>query len=81
MTLGKEHGGVDFMLPKIPRGRFLEVDEAASMIARLCTLYYMCSQPRFHIGDPRYEWVNRTVFVGAGERLPDAVRIGIFEVL
>ncbi len=28
---------IDFMLSKIPRGRFLEVDEAASMIAFLCT--------------------------------------------
>jgi len=28
---------IDFMLSKIPRGRFLEVDEAASMIAWLCT--------------------------------------------
>mgnify|MGYP002628185264 CR=1 FL=1 len=28
---------VDFMLSKIPRGRFLEVDEAAAMIAWLCT--------------------------------------------
>ena len=31
-------------------------------------LYYMRTQPRFHTGDPRYEWVNRTVFVGTGER-------------
>jgi 2-dehydro-3-deoxy-L-rhamnonate dehydrogenase (NAD+) len=28
---------IDFMLSKIPRGRFLEVDEAASMIAWMCT--------------------------------------------
>jgi 3-oxoacyl-[acyl-carrier protein] reductase len=28
---------IDFMLSKIPRGRFLEVDEAASMIAWLCS--------------------------------------------
>ena len=28
---------IDFMLSKIPRGRFLEVDEAATMIAWLCT--------------------------------------------
>jgi 3-oxoacyl-[acyl-carrier protein] reductase len=28
---------IDFMLSKIPRGRFLEVAEAASMIAWLCT--------------------------------------------
>ena len=28
---------IDFMLSKIPRGRFLEVEEAANMIAWLCT--------------------------------------------
>ena len=28
---------IDYMLSKIPRGRFLEVDEAANMIAWLCT--------------------------------------------
>jgi hypothetical protein len=45
------------------------------------SLYYMRTQPRLHTGDPRYSWVNRTVFVGTGERLPNAVRIGFFEVL
>jgi len=44
-------------------------------------LYYMRTQPRLQTGDPRYGWVNRTVFVGTGERLPSSVRIGIFEVL
>ena len=33
--MSAEH--IDYMLSKIPRGRFLEVDEAASMIAWLCT--------------------------------------------
>ena len=33
--ISQEH--IDYMLSKIPRGRFLEVDEAASMIAWLCT--------------------------------------------
>ncbi|WP_370400581.1 SDR family NAD(P)-dependent oxidoreductase [Sulfitobacter sp. JB4-11] len=28
---------IDFMLSKIPRGRFLEIDEAAAMIAWLCS--------------------------------------------
>jgi 3-oxoacyl-[acyl-carrier protein] reductase len=28
---------IDFMLSKIPRGRFLDLDEAASMIAWMCT--------------------------------------------
>ncbi|MDG2474314.1 MAG: SDR family NAD(P)-dependent oxidoreductase [Paracoccaceae bacterium] len=33
--MSQEH--IDFMLSKIPRGRFLEVTEAASMIAWLCS--------------------------------------------
>lgn len=32
--MSQEH--IDYMLSKIPRGRFLEVDEAANMIAWLC---------------------------------------------
>lgn len=28
---------IDYMLSKIPRGRFLELDEAAGMIAWLCS--------------------------------------------
>lgn len=33
--MSQEH--IDFMLSKIPRGRFLEVDEAANMIGWLCS--------------------------------------------
>ncbi|MDA4847742.1 SDR family NAD(P)-dependent oxidoreductase [Hoeflea poritis] len=33
--MSQEH--IDYMLSKIPRGRFLEVDEAANMIVWLCT--------------------------------------------
>ena len=43
--------------------------------------YYMRTQPRFETGDPRYAWLNRTIFVGTGERLAAAVRVSFFEVL
>lgn len=43
--------------------------------------YYMRTQPRFETGDPRYAWLNRTIFVGAGERLANGVRVTFFEVL
>ncbi|WOI55623.1 SDR family NAD(P)-dependent oxidoreductase [Palleronia sp. LCG004] len=33
--MSQEH--IDYMLSKIPRGRFLEIDEAANMIAFLCS--------------------------------------------
>ena len=45
------------------------------------SLYYMRTQPRLQTGDPRYAWLNRTVFVGTGERHASSVRIGLFEVL
>jgi hypothetical protein len=60
----------------------------ADVLARLAagedvdpSLYYMRTQPRLQTGDPRYAWLNRTVFVGTGERHASAVRIGLFEVL
>jgi len=43
--------------------------------------YYMRTQPRFETGDPRYAWLNRTVFVGSGAREPDCVKIAFYEVL
>ncbi len=43
--------------------------------------YYMRTFPRLKSGDPRYAWVNRTLFVGTGQRMPDSVRIHVFEVL
>ncbi|WP_117192431.1 DUF3237 domain-containing protein [Rhizobium terrae] len=44
-------------------------------------LYYMRTTPRLQTGDPRYDWLNRTLFIGTGERLASAVHISIFEVL
>lgn len=44
-------------------------------------LYYMRTNPRFQTGDPRYSWLNRTMFIGIGERMASAVRINVFEVL
>lgn len=45
------------------------------------SLYYMRTTPRFQTGDPRYEWLNRTLFIGTGERMASSVRIFVFEVL
>lgn len=68
-NFGYRHGPPD-VLARLAAGE--AVDPAA---------YYMRTQPRLRCGDPRYAWVNRTVFVGTGERHPDGVRIGVFEVL
>ena len=43
--------------------------------------YYMRTHPRLESGDPRYTWLNRTIFVGTGSRQPSSVKITIFEVL
>lgn len=43
--------------------------------------YYMRTVPRLKTGDPRYDWVNRTIFIGTGIRRASAVQIGVFEIL
>ncbi|MFB9951719.1 DUF3237 domain-containing protein [Rhizobium puerariae] len=45
------------------------------------SLYYMRTNPRFQTGDPRYRWLNHTIFIGTGERMANAVRVGVFEVI
>ena len=40
--------------------------------------YYMRTAAYFETGDPRYAWVNRTVFVGVGARRASTVEMAIF---
>lgn len=40
--------------------------------------YYMRTHARLETGDPRYAWVNKTLFVGVGARLKSAVRVRLF---
>ena len=68
-NFGYRHGPKE-VLERLARGE--DVDPA---------LYYMRTQPRFETGDPRYGWLNRTVFCGTGARDADAVRISFFEVM
>ncbi len=44
------------------------------------TLYYFRTAARLETGAARYKWVNRTIFVGTGQRLASAVRISLFSV-
>ncbi len=67
-NFGLRHGPVEVM-ERLAAG--LPVDPSQ---------YYMRTWPRLKTGDPRYAWVNRTLFVGTGERMPDSVRIGVFEI-
>lgn len=43
-------------------------------------LYYFRTSARMECGDPRYDWVNRTIFVGTGRRLASAVMVSLFAV-
>lgn len=40
--------------------------------------YYMRTQARLETGDPRYGWVNRTLFVGTGARHAQAVTVSLY---
>ena len=40
--------------------------------------YYMRTHARLETGDPRYDWVNRTLFVGVGARQKQSVLIDLY---
>ena len=40
--------------------------------------YYMRTHARLETGDPRYDWVNSTLFVGTGHREASSVRVDLF---
>ncbi len=42
--------------------------------------YYMRTHARLESGDPRYDWVNRTLFVGVGARNAGSVRVEIYAI-
>ncbi len=42
--------------------------------------YYMRTTARLETGNPNYEWVNRMIFIGKGERRAASVRISLFTV-
>ncbi|MEZ5931829.1 MAG: DUF3237 domain-containing protein [Alphaproteobacteria bacterium] len=42
--------------------------------------YSMRTQARMETGDPRYAWVNRTLFVGSGARHASAVTVSLFAI-
>ena len=42
--------------------------------------YYMRTSARFETGDSRYQWVNKSIFVGTGMRKASAVEVAMFAV-
>lgn len=69
INYGYRHGPKE-VLEAVARGE--EVDPAS---------YYMRTHARLETGDPRYEWVNRTLFVGTGARHKSAVTVELFAIL
>lgn len=66
VNYGLRHGPAE-VIAAIARGE--EVDPAT---------YYMRTHARLETGDPRYAWVNRTLFVGTGARLDAKVVVSLF---
>ena len=65
-NFGYRHGP-DEVMARVAKGE--EVDPS---------LYYMRTQARLESGDPRYDWVNRTLFVSTGARLAGQVVVSLF---
>ena len=42
--------------------------------------YYMRTHARLETGDARYDWVNRTLFVGVGARQKQSVKVDLYAV-
>jgi len=42
--------------------------------------YYMRTQARLETGDPRYDWINRTLFIGSGARFPSQVMMSLYAI-
>lgn len=66
---GVRHGPAE-VIERLARGDAVDASE-----------YYMRTTARLETGDARYEWVNRSLFVGTGTRLASAVQISLYEVL
>lgn len=66
INYGFRHGP-DAVIQAVARGE--DVDPST---------YYMRTHARLECGDPRYEWVNRTLFVGVGARQKQSVKIDLY---
>lgn len=65
---GIRHGPPE-VIDRIARGEHVDPGE-----------YYMRTHATLETGDPRYDWVNRKLFVGTGGRYAAQVRISLFSV-
>ena len=68
VNLGFRHGPPE-VLERLAKGEEVSPDS-----------YYMRTSARFETGDPRYQWVNKSIFVGTGMRKASAVEVAMFAV-
>jgi len=66
---GYRHGPAEVM-DRLARGDAVDPSE-----------YYFRIAPRFETGSQKYAWLNRTLAVGTGHRLPAGPTYDIYEVL
>jgi len=66
---GVRHGPPDIMA-RLNRGEAVEPGS-----------YYFKIQPVFETASPRYDWLNRVMAIGNGQRLPSGPVYDVFEVL
>lgn len=69
INYGYRHGSPE-VIAAIARGEEVAPDR-----------YYMRTHARLECGDPRYAWVNRTLFVGVGARLNSEVKISLYALV
>ena len=67
--LGVRHGPPE-ILAGLSRGETVDPES-----------YYFRITPRFETSAPRYEWLNRVVAIGIGQRLPEGPVYHLLEVL
>ena len=68
INYGYRHGPKE-VIEAIARGEQVDPDS-----------YYMRTHARLETGDPRYEWVNKTLFVGIGARNASSVQVELYAV-
>ena len=69
INFGHRHGSAE-VLARVAAGEDVDPSE-----------YYMRTHCRLETGDPRYEWVNKSLFVGIGGRRASSVFISIYEIV
>ncbi|MEP3046177.1 MAG: DUF3237 domain-containing protein [Roseibium sp.] len=65
---GVRHGSPE-VLDAMARGEDVDPDD-----------YYMRTTARLETGDSRYEWINRMIFIGTGQRQAASVRVSLFSI-